>query len=107
MQRLRISIFMAILLAGILGGIEAASADGPYRGKVIDAETKEPIEGAVVVVVWVNEVLKFYSGWPKAETRFAETKEALTDKNGEFSIPVRSRPGPLQGGDASRSGRRL
>ena len=30
-------------------------SDGPYKGKVIDLETGEPIEGAAVAGVWVLE----------------------------------------------------
>lgn len=87
MKKLSVGILMTILMVGVRGRLEVAWADGPYRGKVIDTETKEPIEGAVVVAVWMERVLKFYSGWPKAETYFAEAKEALTDENGEFEIP--------------------
>lgn len=87
MKKFGLCLWLAVLLIEAGGQLELAWADGPYRGKVIDAETKEPIEGAVVVAVWWNEVLKFYSGWPKAETYFADAKEALTDQNGEFEMP--------------------
>jgi hypothetical protein len=30
-------------------------SDGPYKGKVIDLETGEPIEGAVVAGAWILE----------------------------------------------------
>ena len=54
-----------------------------FHGKVIDAETKEPIEGAVVVV----EYKKGTIGVPQAYYSVMEVKEALTDKNGDFHIP--------------------
>jgi len=54
-----------------------------YSGRVIDADTLEPIEGAVVVAVWNKR-------WPGigtgADTRFKMAKEVLTDANGEWSI---------------------
>jgi hypothetical protein len=69
-------------------------ADGPYRGKVIDAETKAPIEGAVVVGVWRRQpALAMH---PKY--LFEEAKEVLTDTDGEFTLPghfFKSIPSPL------------
>ena len=54
-----------------------------YKGKVIDADTKEPIEGAVVVAIWTRDVKYFPSG---SRGIFKKARETLTDKNGEFSI---------------------
>lgn len=54
-----------------------------FKGKVIDAETKEPIEGAVVVVVY-NKIT--YAIIEKG-TDAIKAKETLTDKNGEFNFP--------------------
>jgi hypothetical protein len=51
-----------------------------YKGRVIDAETKEPIEGAVVAVYYMKDNLGGVS-------YIIHTKEALTDQNGEFVIP--------------------
>jgi len=56
-------------------------SDGPYKGKVIDLETGQPIEGAVVAGVWVLE-FNF--------TPFCDAKETVTDKNGEFILPKAS-----------------
>ncbi|RJQ22794.1 MAG: hypothetical protein C4560_01755 [Nitrospiraceae bacterium] len=53
-----------------------------FRGKVIGAETKEPIEGAVVVVVYKKHSL--ISGPGGGYTSVIKVKETLTDKNGEF-----------------------
>jgi hypothetical protein len=75
-------LFIFILI-GSAGAVQPAWADGPYRGKVIDADTKVPIEGAVVVAVW----LKNQFGITESHEVFAEAKEALTDKDGEFVIP--------------------
>lgn len=53
-----------------------------YRGKVIDADTKKPIEGAVVVASWLEERPTIAGG----TTRTKDVKETLTDKDGEWSI---------------------
>lgn len=52
-----------------------------FKGKVIDAETKEPIEGAVVVVVYRKENFGYPAGGYKT---IVNVKESLTDKKGEF-----------------------
>ena len=58
-------------------------SDGPWSGRVIDAETKQPIEGAVVVVLWH----KVYSTPTGDSSYFFDAVEALTDKDGKFFIP--------------------
>lgn len=54
-----------------------------YKGKVIDAETKVPIGGAVVVVIYEKHVYGPAGGYPSV----IKVKETLTDKNGEFFFP--------------------
>jgi hypothetical protein len=51
-----------------------------FKGKIIDAETKEPIEGVVVAVYYQKSTI----GGIEPIIHFAET---LTDSNGDFSIP--------------------
>ena len=55
-----------------------------FCGKVIDAETKQPIEGTVVVVLYN----KWEFGGPGGgNTITMDAKETMTDKNGEFLFP--------------------
>lgn len=53
-----------------------------FHGKVIDADTLKPIEGAVVLAIWRKTRAVLIT----STTDFKEAKEALTDKNGEWSI---------------------
>lgn len=57
--------------------------DGPYQGGVIDAETKQPIEGVVVLGVWYKEEPNVAG----SSSTFYDAKETVTDKSGEFKIP--------------------
>lgn len=71
-------IIYFILLICIPTPISAAT----FKGKVIDADTKEPIEGAVVVAEWSEETTT-----PTAtHSRLKDVKEVLTDKKGEWVI---------------------
>ena len=56
-----------------------------FRGKVIDAETKEPIEGAVVVATY--QKYPIISGPGGGSPSIVKIKETLTDKKGEFYFP--------------------
>ena len=57
--------------------------DGPYSGKVIDADTGAPVEGVVVLGVWNTEKIT-----PAGAVHdFHDATETVTDKNGEFEIP--------------------
>ncbi len=57
-------------------------SDGPWKGKVIDAQTKEPIEGAVVLAVWE----KIYPGLAGNQSYFFDAAETATDPEGQFFI---------------------
>ncbi len=58
---------------------------GPYYGKLIDAETKEPIEGAAVLAVFYTKTW----GLTVERSEYIDAIEVLTDKNGEFKIPAK------------------
>jgi hypothetical protein len=53
-----------------------------YQGKVIDAETLEPVEGAVVVAIWN----KSRAGIAGSDTIFEDAEETLTNKKGDWVI---------------------
>ena len=53
-----------------------------YHGKVIDADTLEPIEGAVVYAIWI----KCRPGIGSRSCGIGPVKEVLTDAEGEWRI---------------------
>jgi hypothetical protein len=60
-----------------------ARVDGPYEGRIIDADTRQPIEGVVVLGVWYKIASVGAGG---AFREYYDAQETVTDKNGEFSI---------------------
>lgn len=57
---------------------------GPYQGQVVDAETRQPVEGAVVFFHWKRHV---YGGAGGPVSFFLKAVEVLTDKEGRFYVP--------------------
>jgi len=62
-------------------------AAGPWKGRVIDSETKQPIEGAAVVAVWDKEWAGLGAG---SSSNFLDAVETTTDNNGDFEISEQS-----------------
>jgi hypothetical protein len=56
---------------------------GPWKGKVMDVETKQPIEGTVVLMFWYRQLLTPFG----RDASFYDAREAVTDKAGEFMLP--------------------
>jgi hypothetical protein len=58
---------------------------GPYQGQVVDAETKAPLAGAVVVALWWrNRVYPFHS----VAAHYA-VRETVTDAAGRFLLDAK------------------
>lgn len=55
---------------------------GTYHGTVVDAETKAPLEGAVVAVIWHRKPLVSMNG----PHYFHRAREVLTDAEGKFAV---------------------
>ncbi|MCK9417801.1 MAG: hypothetical protein M0R70_00300 [Nitrospirae bacterium] len=72
---------VGVLLSIIIMSTPACSAT--FKGQLIDADSREPIEGAVVVLSWHEERPTPPSG---GGTRLKDVKETLTDKDGKWSI---------------------
>jgi hypothetical protein len=75
-------ILAGLILILLLIAILTYASDRTYQGRVIDAETKEPIEGTVVVAVWWEQRGFFFG----STQRLKDVKEALTDQEGKWSI---------------------
>ncbi len=82
---------IALMIAAIISLFYGTSFTGwiifhkpAYKGKLIDAETKEPIEGAAVVAIYQKH--PFISGPGGGSDSIVTVKEAVTDRNGEFRI---------------------
>jgi hypothetical protein len=55
-----------------------------YKGRILDAETKKPIKGAVVVAVYYSDTI--IGGPAGGYSSVVSVREALTDEKGEFFI---------------------
>lgn len=78
--------FMALLMLGLcLSSCAIVHRYDDFTGKVVDAETGAPIEGAAVVATYgtVIYTLAGQNGW------YLMTQETLTDKEGKFVIPAK------------------
>jgi len=62
-----------------------AEAAGPWQAQVVSAETKQPLEGVVVLAWWTRHVRSF--GGPSEDYR--DSQEVLADKDGRFTIESR------------------
>lgn len=77
------SLFIVLLMLSFGTGCAIISHYGAYYGKVVDAVTNEPLEGAVVLAVYFTT-----SSGPGGElSHYLDAQETVTDKNGEFKIP--------------------
>ena len=83
-----VAICTALIVAAAIaltGGC-AIHRESAIQGRVIDAETKEPIEGAVAVVVYYKQSIVPTIGGPPSDPHKA--RETLTDERGEFRLPA-------------------
>ncbi len=78
-----IMLFVTVFLIFTAGCAYPIRYDGPYEGKVVDADTSAPIEGVVVLGVWYKEEPNVAG----ATSTFYDARETLTDEKGEFKIP--------------------
>lgn len=81
-------VMATIVGFGILSPVEASwftYSKPEFRGRVIDAETREPIEGAVVVVMYTKCFVVGNPGGPNST--IIKARETLTNASGEFYFP--------------------
>jgi len=83
---MRKSALLALLsMVCLLASASRSESAGPWQAQVVSAETKQPLEGVVVLAWWTRHVRSF--GGPSEEYR--DSQEVLTDKDGRFTIASR------------------
>src|SRR5688572_26489568 len=90
----RVIVFGLAIFAVSLGGCAGRVfyPSGPFSGRVIDAETRQPLTGAAVVAVWYREA----PGIGHYVEALHDATERTTDEAGRFTIP-RTRHAVLAG----------
>lgn len=78
-------VLPAVFLLLLLSGCAVTNKFGPYMGKVVDAETEKPIEGAVVFM----ECSSLSPTLAGSQYHYIDAKEVLTNSKGEFYIELR------------------
>ena len=76
-----ITVVLSVLVSSSFGLPSVLWAQ-TYRGKVVEADTGEPLEGAVFVITWHKKPFITMDG----PQYFHSAKEGLTDAKGEFSV---------------------
>ena len=95
---LRLAAALTLLLAAV-GGAGTAAEDeevalrapaGPYRGRVMDEKTGQPVPDALVVILWQR-----FDDEIQGLRRLVTARETFTDSNGEFVHDVGALEGKL------------
>jgi hypothetical protein len=99
MRKMHISVIALLLFIWFVSTVEAKErfiySKPAFKGRMIDNETKEPIEGVVIVAVYW-EGYSFCLNPGGCNPSIAEVAETLTDKKGEFYIkPFTTWMGPF------------
>lgn len=81
-------MLLALLIAAAPATSAADEKWGPFRGRIVDVDTGQPIAGAVAIVVWLRDVPNPVQG----HQIYNDARVAVSDANGEFEIPRRSPP---------------
>ena len=92
---------LAVCIAVALATGSAVNADdeerwGPFRGRVVDADSGAPVPGAVVYLIWLEVTLNPFRPYHD----FYDARVAVTDGRGAYEIPRRPtpfRPGRILG----------
>ena len=83
--RMMRAIVLALLWALLAGDCWSAEAAGPWQGQVVAGDTKQPLEGVVVLAWWTRSV-RSLGGFSE---EYRDSQEVLTDKDGRFTIESR------------------
>lgn len=75
-------VAVAVVVAALAAAAPPASAGAKYHGRVVDADTKAPLSGAVVVVIWFRKPITAMDSGSTVH----RVVEVFTDADGRFSI---------------------
>jgi hypothetical protein len=87
MTSLRISLLIMLIISAMAVTSEAGWLifhESEIKGQILDIDTKQPIEGAVVVIVYRTANPGMGAGQGSS---VIDVRETLTDKEGKFLIP--------------------
>ena len=79
------SLVAVLMLAMLFGMPPSAEAAGPWQGQVVSTDSKQPLEGVVVLAWWTRHVRSLGG----ASEEYRDSQEVLTDKDGRFTIESR------------------
>lgn len=77
---------MVCLLIGVWDQVLAMSRNPVPTVTVVDAESGEPIEGAVAIAIWRKHSIKERAWWEGGTMVVVKIKEAVSDKEGNIYI---------------------
>lgn len=81
-KRLALIVIVSVVMM-VMWILPQSETVGPWRAQVVDAETQQPLDGAVVLVVFWKRYAGV-GGW--AGGGYYHSEEAVTDKSGNFVI---------------------
>src|SRR3989442_15125644 len=74
---------LVLLMSGAMAAAFEPPGEGPWRGTIVDADTKQPLEGVVVLAVW-NE--RYGSIGGGAGGGFFDSEGRVDGPGGEMTI---------------------
>lgn len=90
-RRTLLICFLPLVCLGLLiSGCDKRYSSEPIEGRVVDAETGEPLQGVVVAANWELEIGTLGGAYPIGQLMVLES---VTDENGRFAFPAW---GPLE-----------
>lgn len=94
LRPLDMALKSALGITGVLLMLSVAAApalagyyfryDGDVQGKIFDADTRRPLEGVVVMAMWVTQHTRITI---EPEERYFDYFETRTNAKGEFTVP--------------------
>ena len=84
-NRVLILCLVVMVLPGCMGfyAVQPVHYEGSYKGRIVSAETGEPLAGVVVLAAWY----KRYAGAGGTFGPFYDAREVVTDGQGDFTLP--------------------